>query len=82
MIKCLEDFAYLQRDMSSTYSYFNSKDDFFIGAPSRISYPLRIHSIAGELDNLIEDEGVINELIETIDYQKKLVKKYHSASNP
>jgi len=66
----------MQGTIPSAYSYFE-EEDCFIGSPSIIHHPLRIKSVATKLDDLSQDEEVIAELKETIEYQKVLADKYH-----
>lgn len=79
IVEHIRDFSHLQPTIPSAYSYFEDAD-CFIGAPSRIEYPLRITSFAETIEDLSEDQEVIGELKEHIAYQKALTDEYHPAA--
>jgi len=76
IIENLEGFAYFQRNIPSAYSYF-AEADCFIGAPSIVSYPLKIESEGEKLRDLSQDKEVRAELGRTLAYQRALADKYH-----
>lgn len=79
IINNLESFAHFQRRIPSAYSYF-PEADCFIGAPSIVSYPLKIESEVKSLKDLSEDKEVRAELGRTIGYQIALTNRYHPKS--
>jgi len=79
IVEQVEKIAFLGREISSAYSYFPDAD-CFVGAPSVIDHPLRIRSVADSIDDLSQDEEVISELREHIEYQKTLASKYHKTA--
>lgn len=77
IVKQIENFAFLGRNISSAYSYF-ADADCFISSPSLINYPLRIESVSDTIEGLSQDKEVISELRKHIEYQKNLANEYLS----